>query len=320
MKNIILFILGLTVLFSGNCNYDKENRTVDNLRSFPHIVFVSVDKNSAIHIINVNGQERHKLTNPANNENDHHPRPSPDGKKIAFIRDTNKLDKKFLANMFKEQSSDVYTISADGKTQQRLTSGYNIVDYSWKPDGKKIIFTSADSSNRSKIYSIDAQGGTPEELFGTKTIDTEQESLSSLSPDGKKIACILFGPSENDKYGNIYITDADGNNSRQLTNYNNTLRDPLWSPDGKKIAFLSGVSALHGFFKINIIDVDTGRIVKIEDNERYATQTDWSPNGEMIVYTAYSLGLKSLISVVDIGTMKIQRLSEGTQPRWIPQH
>lgn len=74
---------------------------------------------------------------------------------------------------------------------------------------------------------------------GTRTVgaiervvgSTRQESTPSVSPDGKK----LTFASNRSGYGEIWISDVDGQNQTQLTWINNpSTGSPAWSPDGRK--------------------------------------------------------------------------------------
>jgi TolB protein len=64
--------------------------------------------------------------------------------------------------------------------------------------------------------------------------------LPSWSPDGKKIVFAArtgpFVPPNSPPY-DIFVMDADGSNSENLTNYPGEDRHPCWSPDGRHIIF-----------------------------------------------------------------------------------
>lgn len=116
--------------------------------------------------------------------------------------------------------------------------------------------------------------------------------------DGEMIA--YTGPSQS--YGTlstqIYVADADGNNRRVVTlmEYQGQILehidggfDPVWSPDGMRIAFARGLNTELGGdnYEIFIIELDTTtgvRETRITDNPYYDSPSDWSPDGQNILF------------------------------------
>ncbi len=74
------------------------------------------------------------------------------------------------------------------------------------------------------------------------TFDETHKSWPVYSPDGTKILYVGdggFGP-YNTKLGpDIWVMDADGGNQTNLTQTKGVDDDPIWSPDGSKIVFVS---------------------------------------------------------------------------------
>jgi len=113
-------------------------------------------------------------------------------------------------------------------------------DLAWSPDGQEIIFTGPFKIEQAgnNIYAVNMRG----EIRRLIKLEGIRADTLSFSPNGKKI---LFTGKKIEKFGrgygeigkpDIYITNADGTNVKILVKEG---AEPVWSPDGKKIAFTS---------------------------------------------------------------------------------
>jgi TolB protein len=121
------------------------------------------------------------------------------------------------------------------------------------------------------------------------------------SPDGDRIAFVSWYDGED----NIYLMNPDGSNITQVTSdpfrYFYIFRDPddkdpAWSPDGKRIVFVSGRSASllspHTESNIYVMDADGRNVVRltghaanlIPDNLYGFSRPTWSPDGKRIAF------------------------------------
>ena len=91
---------------------------------------------------------------------------------------------------------------------------------------------------------------------------------------------IAFASSRDGNY-EIYVMDGDGRNQRRLTVHPTIDQYPTWSPDGKKIAFVSNRNG--GYIQIWVIDADGKNPIRLTDG-LWDQHPAWSPDGTKIAY------------------------------------
>jgi len=126
----------------------------------------------------------------------------------------------------------------------------------------------------------------------------EMESISSpnISPDGKNI---LFSRGWIDKMddrssSNLWIVDIEGTRVRELTHGSWRDFSPVWSPDGKKIAFLSD---RDGTTQIHVLWLDTREVAQLTHLERTPGGLKWSPDGKKLAFTSFIADEKPILPV-----------------------
>ena len=94
----------------------------------------------------------------------------------------------------------------------------------------------------------------------------------------------------------IYVMEVDGNNQRRLTNNPNLDTHPSWSPEGKRIAFMSDrdghFNILGGLlnYEIYVMDADGGNPQNLTNDPNSDSTPSWSPDGERIAFSSYRDG------------------------------
>ncbi len=169
-----------------------------------------------IHVMNIDGTG---ITNLSNNfKNDNQPDWSPDGSKIVFYR------------WGTASTSEIFVMNADGTNQTNLSNNALGIDQrpSWSPDGTSIAFNRNTGTSGDPTYDIFTMN--PDGTGATNLTNTPGvwEIDPSWSPDGTKIAFHNVGTAEDDP--NIYVMNADGSATIQLTDHPLQDVEPAWQP------------------------------------------------------------------------------------------
>ena len=107
---------------------------------------------------------------------------------------------------------------------------------------------------------------------------------AQVSPDGKWVAYSVSTPDLDANRGvsNIWIVPTAGGASLQLTQSGHD-SSPVWSPDGKTIAFLSSRS---GDSQVYLLSMDGGEAKPLTHLSTGADNLKWSPDGKTIAFTS----------------------------------
>src|SRR6266498_1880970 len=117
-------------------------------------------------------------------------------------------------------------------------------------------------------------------------MDMESVGNPEIAPDGRQIIFTrTWVDKVKDQYrSNLWIVDVDGSRVRELTSGARNDSSPVWSPDGKRIAFLSdrdGTNQLH------VMWLDTREIAQLTHLEQAPNGIKWSPDGKQIAFTSF---------------------------------
>tara|TARA_B100001142_G_C14308643_1_gene645782 strand:+ start:21 stop:1883 length:1863 start_codon:yes stop_codon:yes gene_type:complete len=88
------------------------------------------------------------------------------------------------------------------------------------------------------------------------------------------------------KTSSIWIVDIDGRNHQKLTSNINNESSPRWSPDGKRITFVSSSDDGNGS-EIYIYWVDSKQYSVISQLNKSPSNLKWSPSGEYIGFSMF---------------------------------
>ncbi|WP_081193205.1 Tol-Pal system beta propeller repeat protein TolB [Halomonas sp. BC1] len=125
------------------------------------------------------------------------------------------------------------------------------------------------------------------------------------------------GVGDNMQFG-LYVADADGRRSQQVLTSDQPIMSPAWSPDGRKLAYVSFES---GQAAIYIQDVATGQRVQATSFDGINGAPTWSPDGRRIAMSLSKDGQPE-IYILDVANRSVERVTQSnsidTEPAWSP--
>jgi dipeptidyl aminopeptidase/acylaminoacyl peptidase len=129
-----------------------------------------------------------------------------------------------------------------------------------------------------------AQDGAKHPITFTDLISMHRVTEPQVSPDGKWVAYTVATPDmeANRNAGNIWVVATAGGAEIQLTRSGHD-SSPVWSPDGKMIAFLSSRS---GDSQVYLLSMDGGEAHPLTKLSTGADMVKWSPDGKTITFTS----------------------------------
>jgi Tol biopolymer transport system component len=174
-------------------------------------------------------------------------------------------------------------------------------------DGVYAIYVMADDGGGARRLTKDEATGpeTPAGLFF--------EVEPAWSPDGERVAFASRRGGDFD----LYVTGADGKDTRQLTDAKGEETHPSWSPDGERIVFQRG-SPAH----LWILDVAGGASRQLTRSPDAEVDPSWSPDGRWIAYQLRRPGTPLseiwLVRPDGTGRHRLTDIERSQQPAWSP--
>lgn len=195
----------------------------------------------------------------------------------------------------------------------------------------KITFDAATGLYKTQYELYDVQSQTRlvgKVLTGKKTqlrdmahaiADTVYETLTG-EPGvfSTQIAYVTLEQSGNNVQYKLEVADADGQRSKLIFRSDMPIMSPSWSPDGKKLAYVSFESGRPAIF---IQDKLTGVRTLIANYSGLNSAPAWSPDGTRLAVTLSKDG-NAEIYILDLGLSDLRRLTNhwaiDTEPSWSP--
>jgi TolB protein len=232
---------------------------------------------------------------------------SPDGRTIAF-------------RSHRDGFWEIYSAPTGGGAATRLTRGmvYSAAP-AWSPDGKRISFESYARGDLD-IWVMNLDGSQPIDL----TEDSKTQDYGpAWSPDGRWIAFTSGRTGTQQIFAISLDPDCSGLACRKVYNLSQNKNDelePAWSPDGKRLAF---VSNRDGQRAIYVSDFSTAGLTNTRrlTFSGWDSEPAWSPDGKWIAFIS-ARPTRQPIYVIPSGGGIPHAIEEGpvfaTSVTWTP--
>jgi Tol biopolymer transport system component len=267
------------------------------------IVFTGDDR---VFVIRPDGTGQTSITSPAVGTD--RPRWSRDGSHIVFTKGNQCVP---------DFTSRIWKMNADGSNQ-------TLVDPNWyipwqpvfSPHADRIAYVGVDCYDGSANISIaNADGSNPVWVTGILTYTYGLD----WSPVGERLVYSELVHEQNSQYYRICSINTDGTDRVVLTTRAQGLNfDPVWSPDGSKIAFVSGRDGNSEIYTMNSDGSNPARITNSTSSDVGPT---WSPDGTRLAFMSNRNGPYNIYVVNADGTNTIQITQNEFNsffPHWNP--
>lgn len=188
-----------------------------------------------------------------------------------------------------------------------LAAGLLVPAASGTPRSSELTYLRHESGLGPGILAVDAAGGHERLLVPTGFPVND----FAWSRDGSQIAYVSSSRE-------LYVAAADGSGARRLarglTNWYGS--GPVWSPDGRHIAFVRA-------WDIVLVDVETGSQRRLRDDGARSFEARWSPDGREIAHTRTRprvdpYGFSPRVAVTTLATGAVRFVAAGSMPQWSP--
>ena len=235
---------------------------------------------------------------------------SPDGEWIAYTVSETSLEEE-------DSETRIWMVPSAGGDAIPLTAkGGSAGSPGWSPDGRFISFTASRDDSKNQVWILDRRGGEAQQLTSVK------QGIGSYewSPDASKLLLSIRDAEEpdtlkgaqakttppyvidrlqfkrdyagyltGDRHTHLYVWDVATEDLTQITSGDYDESSARWSPDGRRIAFVSNRTDepdSNSNSDIWVVDAREGaQPLQLTSNPGSDGSPVWSPDGEWIAYT-----------------------------------
>lgn len=194
---------------------------------------------------------------------------------------------------------EIYTARPDGSDLHQLTrnDAYD-AEATVSPDGRRIVFTSSRDGDI-ELYTMNVEGSDVRRVTHREGYD----GGAFFSPDGTHLVWRAMYPESTADSADyrrllaqrlvrptrleLWVSDADGTNARQVTHLGAASFAPFFHPDGRRIVFASNYPDAKGRnFDLFLVNVDGGGLERVTTSVEFDAFPVFSPDGRTIVFAS----------------------------------
>ena len=266
---------------------------------------VGMSSEYSLYIINTNGTNLTLIDHIGTTESGNFGNAawSPDDRQIVYV--------KYSGASWEKRDLFQYNISDN--TRKTLKTESNICTPDFSPDGRQIVYCASTETGH-HIYKMDVDGNNNQQIISNA-------SSPKHSPQGDKIVYLTSGI---DGSSQISVANADGSGQKQLTTSvspewwdtgfpRDGNGDPQWTPDGKKIVYVSWENDRSEIF---IMDADGDNQTRLTTAELRDDSPEMTPDGQYILFCSRRSEIKNsgiLIMSLDGSNQRVIS-NEGIHP------
>jgi imidazolonepropionase-like amidohydrolase/Tol biopolymer transport system component len=217
------------------------------------------------------------------------PTPSPDGKKIAFVRRERSKSKLYVRDLVSGEERKIYdALDQDVQETWAVTGVYP--NMAWTPDAKSVVFWAGGKLRRVEVAGSAARE-IPFRVNDTRVVidaihpqievapdrfTTKAPRWATVSPDGRQV---VF-----ETLGKLWIKPMAGGTARRLTSGSDASFEmyPAWSRDSRTIAFVGWTD--QGLGSIRTVSAGGGSPRDVTTQPGHYARPAFSPDGKTIVF------------------------------------
>jgi Tol biopolymer transport system component len=216
---------------------------------------------------------------------------SPDGLEVVYVADETPYADLYLASALDGRHCRRLIRSERHGTFESLRQAGTTID--WSPDGKLLALVAL-SGGRDRLVLYDPDASRVVRSFD---LDFDEMLSPSFSPDGRELVFVGLRRGGT----NLYRVTVEGDSLRPLLDCGWGVYQPDWSPDGRRIAFVTDAGRASFWsdstdvtWEIGILDLATGGVARLPGVAGKNLNPQWMPDGRHLLYLSDRDGVTNI--------------------------